>query len=341
MVGTVKSRLNHYETLGVPPTAGSDEIARAFAREGGAFRPHAFGGLTELCIAYETLRDPDKRRAYDASLGIKREPALRNFPASAREALIARGVARDEPRAAAPALAGGPQPMPALPLGAAVDSQVKAESQVNRPVSPRLSLEEELGAEARPIDWRRAVLVLGGVVTAACAVGGAAGWWSASAVGETSPPENTVSVSLPPAKPQATASAPELDSAPVRRVPELPVDRPMPAAPVGAAHDLHEPASQPAASEVETQASEADPALSAQATDEAPAISTAATAMPLSVGVIARTIERIGYACGRVASTVPVEGEAPGVFKVNCSSGQSYQARPVNGRYRFRRWGRS
>jgi hypothetical protein len=60
----------------------------------------------------------------------------------------------------------------------------------------------------------------------------------------------------------------------------------------------------------------------------------------LSNGFVARTIERIGYACGDVASTARVEGEAPGVFKVTCTSGQSYRAAPVRGRYHFRRWDR-
>ena len=61
--------------------------------------------------------------------------------------------------------------------------------------------------------------------------------------------------------------------------------------------------------------------------------------MPLPNKVVARTIERIGYACGEVASTTPVEGAGSGVFTVTCTSGQSYQARPVRGRYRFRRLG--
>jgi hypothetical protein len=63
-----------------------------------------------------------------------------------------------------------------------------------------------------------------------------------------------------------------------------------------------------------------------------------AASMPLPNRVIARTIERIGYACGAVASTTAVEG-ASGVFKVSCTSGQTYQAAPVRGRYRFRRMG--
>lgn len=338
MAGTIRSQLNHYETLGVSPAAGSDEIARAFAREGSAFRPHAFGGLTELCIAYETLRDPDKRRAYDASIGLRREPAFRNFKAGARETLVAKGPVKTLPH---PVSAREPMPKPALPLGPALDSQVEADPEPDNPVSPWLSLEEELGDAVRPIDWRKAALVLGGVVTAACAVGGAAGWWSASAVAETSPPDNTVSVALPPATPQVVTGTPEIAAAPARSAREVRLNPPTPAVAAAASHDRRAPAVPPAVSQVEAQASEADSVLGPQAAGEAPAVPTAAAAMPLPDRVVARTIERIGYACGRVASTTPVEGDAPGVFKVTCSSGQSYQAKPVNGRYRFRRWGRS
>jgi hypothetical protein len=62
----------------------------------------------------------------------------------------------------------------------------------------------------------------------------------------------------------------------------------------------------------------------------------AAARLPIPDRVVARTIERIGYACGEVASSAPVEG-ARGAFNVTCSSGQTFQATPVNGRYRFRR----
>ena len=61
--------------------------------------------------------------------------------------------------------------------------------------------------------------------------------------------------------------------------------------------------------------------------------------MPLPNATIARTIEKIGYSCGTVASIAAVEGASPGVFKVTCSSGQNYQATPVNGRYHFRKMG--
>jgi len=79
----------------------------------------------------------------------------------------------------------------------------------------------------------------------------------------------------------------------------------------------------------------AAPAASADAETPAPAEVTPAS-MPLPSSVVARTIKRIGYACGSVASTSAVEG-SPGVFTVTCTSGHSYQATPVKGRYRFRR----
>ena len=69
-----------------------------------------------------------------------------------------------------------------------------------------------------------------------------------------------------------------------------------------------------------------------------PPVAATTTKIPLSNAVIARTIGRIGYACGQVASTSAVEGEA-GVFKVICTSRHSYRAAPVRGRYRFRRLG--
>jgi hypothetical protein len=89
-------------------------------------------------------------------------------------------------------------------------------------------------------------------------------------------------------------------------------------------------------------ASQVSDAAEAIAEVKAPSVSPSATAarLPLSERTVARTIGRIGYACGSVASITSVEG-GTGVFKVTCTSGHSYQARPVRGRYHFRRWGRS
>src|SRR4051812_25770572 len=72
MVSTVKSRPNHYELLGLSPAARLDEIAQAFAK--GLSEPRPFGTLAEVTVAYGTLRDPAKRKAYDSSLGLGQEP---------------------------------------------------------------------------------------------------------------------------------------------------------------------------------------------------------------------------------------------------------------------------
>jgi hypothetical protein len=61
-----------------------------------------------------------------------------------------------------------------------------------------------------------------------------------------------------------------------------------------------------------------------------------AAKMPLPGNVVARTIRRIGYRCDQVASTTPI-ADGPGAFLVTCSSGDSYRASPVRGRYHFRR----
>ena len=71
------------------------------------------------------------------------------------------------------------------------------------------------------------------------------------------------------------------------------------------------------------------------AADPGPAPEAVAATLPLPKAVIARTIGRIGYPCGQVASTSAAEGS--GVFTVTCTSGHSYRAAPVHGRYRFRR----
>jgi hypothetical protein len=85
----------------------------------------------------------------------------------------------------------------------------------------------------------------------------------------------------------------------------------------------------------------AAPAEAAPAAVEAPAAAeppAASVAMPLAASTVARTIHKIGYPCGRVASSAPA-GDS-GVFIVTCSSGDSYRAAPVGGRYHFKRLGK-
>ena len=82
-------------------------------------------------------------------------------------------------------------------------------------------------------------------------------------------------------------------------------------------------------------AAEAPPVVAASVA--APLSTASAVAAPLSNATIARTIGRIGYACGRVVSTSAIEGA--GAFKVTCTSGDSYRAAPIRGHYRFKRLG--
>ena len=73
MAATTKAGRTHYELLGLRPEATGEEIRQAFFRELTGLRPHAVGGLAQATVAYEVLRDPIKRRAYDASLQPKVE----------------------------------------------------------------------------------------------------------------------------------------------------------------------------------------------------------------------------------------------------------------------------
>ena len=332
------SRLNHYQILGVPPSANGDEIARAFARESSIFRPHVFGALTEVCVAYEVLRDPVRRRAYDASIGLVHKPEL--LP-EVRGVATAEAMVRAAPverRMPLPAAQPKPSPtQPAIPLGPGADLNIRPEPSEDRYKPSQLPLDEMLDVEVRPVDWKRTGYTLGGFLVAACAVGGLAGWWSVSGIGEASQPEEATSAPLPTAKPPATPATQEIAPAAAPIVPEVRLDRPRPAIAPARRIERAPAAPQPAAIEAQQQADESDPGLSEPSVAEPPAPPT--TSMPLPNRVVARTIDRIGYSCGSVAATAPVES-APGVYTVTCSSGQSYRASPVNGRYRFRRLGR-
>lgn len=59
---------------------------------------------------------------------------------------------------------------------------------------------------------------------------------------------------------------------------------------------------------------------------------------PLPEPVLARTIERIGYSCGEVVGTERVEGPRGAVYRINCSSGETYRGTTKRGRMYFRRW---
>src|ERR1700752_3429793 len=81
MVSSVKSRPDHYETLGLTPKASDHDIEEAYAdfvariRKSPRMHPRQVVELSRgVLAAYKTLRDPIKRREYDTSLGLAPKP---------------------------------------------------------------------------------------------------------------------------------------------------------------------------------------------------------------------------------------------------------------------------
>ncbi len=381
MVSTVKSRPNHYETLGLGPTASDDDIACAFARQVKLFRPMA--EAARIGIAFETLRNLAKRRDYDAMLGLTPAPAPRAAPTAVAFRISAGFAASAVPPAVAK-LASDRSRVPAPPIENRAGSFIAASLRTpvvpdSRPVEPPVTSQAEgrpppqadvepfvrpkmrdvppPGAlrlnriddsEDRPIAWTRIGAAAGGLVLAVAF----AGAWAGTQVGngeEAQTAKPVASIALPPAAELPDMTAPSRASAPTAL--SVRPEPPRPGVVIAPVTERALAQQQPARSDPpqgvagrSVGTGQSDSAVaeisSEQPITEAPrtAASTgAATAsLPLPNAVIARTIERIGYSCGKVGSTTAVAGAA-GQFTVACTSGQSYQATPVRGRYRFRR----
>lgn len=385
MVSSVKLLTNHYETLGLSPSASDREIAGAFTRAMNMFGARSLTGAAQIGVAFEVLRNPAKRRAYDRSLGLTTEPQPRQWTvtstAPSKSGLmgsawseLARQVAGDNPPV--------PQRQPSLqdrlekgtepkiasfiasslrePVSPAVlepaerpvaDRRDDHDSTLERHVAELLAVRnarEERGFndEVRTIEWKRPALALLGLVAIAGIFGTVAGFWVQGGSDEAPQPQAAVTMALPQAETSPVASPPPVTklSPPELRVPPQPhphakvaAPRPQivaPQEPVAAAvqvADTAHPAAVPPTEQVQAAAD--------QPSVQSPAPAAVAASMPLPRGTIARTIEKIGYSCGAVDSVSGIEGAAPGVFKVSCSSGQTYQATPVKGRYHFRKLG--
>lgn len=364
MVSSVRSRPNHYETLGLTPSASEEEVAEAFARKMGELRWHPVGSKAVLCIAYETLRNAAKRREYDRSLGlipssaprqwgfavtpqrwsfIAAEPADPGFTPAAEPHVTAEPAREPaaEPRTAsfiASSLRDLARPIARDASPSAPPRQAPAvERQIEQILTAPIA-EDDASTERR-FGWARPVLAVGGFIVAAGLVGTLAGM-SVTDNGAPASANPSSSVGRPVAKPSANAApSPVLasndlkteESVHAKSKPALPRHGPT----AWARRQVRQLQSGDIAAAATTPGVEL---ASDQLAVDPLAPQPAAAKMTLPDGVVARTLDRVGYNCGEVASTSPVEGSS-GTFRVTCTSGKTYQAKSVHGRYRFSRSG--
>ena len=320
MDSNVRMRQNHYQTLGLKPTATEDEVAEGFVR---AMRlPHLTAEVAQIGLAFNTLRNRAKRRAYDEALGLTVEPQSHVAPAAMSFRISGHFGAV------------GPASLAQLnqrrPQREAADLEV---------ILPQLAIPEFLtaGANRKPsarvgkqvIQWKHPAFALGSLILGVVVI---AAWAGANAA-DAAPKEkqSALTVALPPAKTKSNKVQVPVSSSSDVADPEF------------ISPEVIERVHQ----RIQARASarrlaERGRSLESATSGAPEAIGEQAAAvranMPLPNSVIARTIERIGYACGAVASAAAVDGDEPGTYKVTCTSGQSYQARPVGGRYHFKRW---
>ena len=352
MDSTVRLRPSHYEVLGLAPTASSTEIGQAFAREIGSLMPRPFGHLAEVTVAYQTLRDPAKRSAYDASLRPQPEPKPRHESAAFLGMALLDRLERPaiqpsappapplpEPRAEPPFIAASPpppvKPRPEEPGRPEPVEQPRIEPRAGDRAFHFAEAERLHFAEDAPIN-RKLPLIAGGLLVLAVGFGAWSGLEAGNDV-EQLPSDQAVTLKVPPA--DALPITTEPPPAPAPKVAEARPERraraalaETPVEPTRPSLEIDLPAEQAQVVPAQMQATATE-----QAGEEIPYVEVKPRKMPLPNAVIARTIGRIGYPCGQVASTT--SGGAPGVFKVTCTSGHSYRASPVRGRYHFRRLG--
>jgi hypothetical protein len=239
------------------------------------------------------------------------------------------------------------------PLRQEAPAEEKEDACLEADIRQVLMLAREDGASSPDAEggfqWKRLALAAGGLVAAAGLIGALAGSWvrgdeqaqadpavtrplssakhpNVVAPSATVIPANTLEPQAEPSGHTDAAARRTAPSVASRRLAILPTQEADESQAVaGGAQES--PAAEVASDQLATEDSQ--PA----------AAEPVAASLPLPATIVARTIERIGFACGHVDSTTAVEGAAPGTFKVTCSSGQTYQAAPVRGRYHFRRWG--
>ena len=344
MVSSVRSRPSHYETLGLTPAASDEQIRQAFTRKMSLFGAHPMGGGAQICIAYETLRDPGRRREYDRSLGLAPDPVGQQWafatPRLQWAPFIAAAAVGEadaiaplrEPHVTGPAepILQERKPTVERPAGA-IEAQI--EELRSRPARAPLREPEERG-----IDWKRPILAVGGFVVAAGLIGALAGMSvkddAASAVADPMPGIGRPSAKLQANAETPTATAVEATAEPAIATPAMHSKRYTPRHGPSSAW-VKQVSRSLADTDPATGGQVIEPASDAVAADALPAQPVAAD-MPLPGKTIARTLDRVGYKCGDVASSTAV---GSGAYDVTCSSGETYRASRVRGHYRFPRVG--
>jgi hypothetical protein len=346
MVSTVQTRPNFYEMLGLRPTATAAEISHAFAQK--MSLANAMTAAAQICAAYETLRNPGKRLDYDRSIGLEPkappQPKMTQWTIGAAQwgAVPFVNSTRFQTIGERAAEIAVPPEAPAAQVSAPRPDPVPVRSSPPPPLLVEPDYLPEAEDAPRQFTWSKTAAIAGGLVVAV----GLIGAWAGSIAGNDVEAVQSETLALPKAKPSAAAPAPA-EAAPVAK----PIEEPRAyVAPQRRAERNRRPAlsdlkledltkKSPQHSYYQTTAPDGTTEIAAA---EAPPLtssaeaSAAAAGMPLSNATIARTLHKIGYRCGDVASTSAVDG-SPGVFNVTCSSGQSYRASPVGGRYRFRK----
>jgi len=330
MVTTLTSTRNHYERLGLRPDAGEEEIARAFALAMSPLMPRSARDIAEIGLAFETLRDPIRRRVYDASIAPPPEPEPEPKPDPEMEAARGAMFPRDGwPFTPSARIGSAELPsIDSLPRAAPKEEPRPPKPRFEEPVRPLAALGFH-HAEPAAAEWKRPAIAIAGLFLGVAAVGAGLGWYASRGI---APAQAEQAVTFRVPKAQQPAADPPEPSAPAKAGPSTEQSK----APARARH-RERTAAEPVLSEPKRAEEVPDiPSEQVAALTSASGEETTAT-MPLPDSVVARTIARIGYPCGAVASTSAVDG-APGAFKVTCTSGHSYRAAPVRGRYHFKRW---
>ena len=238
MASQAKLQSNHYDVLGLSPAASQDEIGGAFAAALSKLAAYPMAGKLHLYEAFGVLREPEKRKAYDRSIGLAPEPPAHATFVVPQEAGILFGVAAqgtdksrpavrafDEPlrlpveaelkpapvEPVEPVVAQAPEPevVPAAPVSRDATNEADLYQLVERIRADGRSEKRSLTiSQKRPQDWRRFGIAAAALVVGAGILGGIVG---VSGGGSPSPEDAIADAPLPTPSPYLSGTAPSRD----------------------------------------------------------------------------------------------------------------------------------